>query len=59
MFGVDEDAYNNSEDEWKVMAQYLEEWRREGPLGVLIAIVNYINTPKQHALSQGDYDTQP
>ncbi|KAI1509635.1 Dimer-Tnp-hAT dimerization containing protein [Pyrenophora tritici-repentis] len=50
MFGVDEEAYNNSEDEWKVEAQYLKEWRCEGPLGVLIAIVNYINTPKQHAL---------
>ena len=46
IFSVDEEAYNNSEDEWKVEAQYLKEWRREGPLGVLIAIVNYINTPK-------------
>jgi hypothetical protein len=25
-------------------------WRRDGPLGVLIAIVNYIKTPQQYAL---------
>jgi hypothetical protein len=29
---------------------FLEQWRREGPLGILIAIINYIKTPQQYAL---------
>ena len=50
LFGAAMEAYDNSEDEFKLEAQYLKEWRRDGPLSVLIAIVNYINTPKQHEL---------
>jgi hypothetical protein len=30
--------------------QFLKEWRREGPLSILIAIINYIKTPQQYAL---------
>jgi hypothetical protein len=30
--------------------QFLKQWRREGPLGILIAIINYIKTPQQYAL---------
>jgi hypothetical protein len=29
---------------------FLEQWCREGPLGILIAIINYIKTPQQYAL---------
>jgi hypothetical protein len=50
MFGVDNDAFNNSEDEFKVEAQYLKEWRNDGPLGTLISIINYIRTSIQHDL---------
>jgi hypothetical protein len=28
----------------------MSEWRRDGPLGVLLGIVNYIKTPQQYAL---------
>jgi hypothetical protein len=30
--------------------QFLVQWRREGPLGILIAIINYIKTPQQYDL---------
>jgi hypothetical protein len=30
--------------------QFLAQWRREGPLGILIAIINYIKTPQQYDL---------
>jgi hypothetical protein len=26
------------------------EWRRDGPLGVLLSVMNYIKTPQQYAL---------
>jgi hypothetical protein len=29
---------------------FLQDWRRDGPLGILIEIINYIRTPKQHEL---------
>jgi hypothetical protein len=48
MFGVDGDAYNNSTEEIATEDLYMREWRKDGPLGVLIDIVNYIRTPTQH-----------
>jgi len=50
MFGLDEGAYNNSSEEFKVEAQFLKEWRNEGPIGVLVDMINYIRTPMQHHL---------
>ncbi|KAG9375844.1 Dimer-Tnp-hAT multi-domain protein [Pyrenophora tritici-repentis] len=32
---------------------YMKEWRKEGPLGVYLDIINYINTPKQWSASGG------
>ncbi|PWO19646.1 hypothetical protein PtrARCrB10_11852, partial [Pyrenophora tritici-repentis] len=29
---------------------YMKEWRKEGPLGVYLDIINYINTPKQWSI---------
>jgi hypothetical protein len=37
------DASQDEED-------FLQDWRRDGPLGILIEIINYIRTPKQHEL---------
>ena len=28
----------------------MEEWRRVGPLGVLLSVISYIKTPQQHKL---------
>lgn len=50
IFGLDEAAYHDSAEEFKVETQYLKDWRKEGPLGVLIDIINYIKTPTQHEL---------
>jgi hypothetical protein len=37
---------NASQDE----ENFLEDWRRDRPLGILIEIINYIRIPKQHEL---------
>jgi hypothetical protein len=29
------------------------EWRRDGPLGVLLSVINYIKTPHQYELFSG------
>jgi hypothetical protein len=51
MFGVNEDAYNNDDiHEHDTETRYLRDWRRNGPLGVLIDIINYIRTPQQYDL---------
>jgi hypothetical protein len=28
----------------------MQEWRKQGPLGVLIDVINYIKTPQQYEL---------
>jgi hypothetical protein len=28
--------------------KYLNEWRKHGPLGMLIDVINYIKTPQQY-----------
>jgi hypothetical protein len=51
MFGLDKEAYNNNTvDEHDTEARYLRDWQRDGPLGVLIDIINYIKMPRQHDL---------
>jgi hypothetical protein len=50
IFGNDKDAYNNAADEHKDKEVFMAEWRKHGPLGVLIDIVNYIETPQQYEL---------
>jgi hypothetical protein len=53
IFGSDQAAYSNLasvaesvEKEQKL----LQDWRCDGPLGILIAIINYIKTPQQYDL---------
>jgi hypothetical protein len=51
MFGLDKEAYNNDiVNEHDTEARYLRDWRGDSPLGVLIDIINYIKTPRQHDL---------
>lgn len=50
IFGFDKDAYENDQDDYKQEATYLREWRQQGPLSVLMDIINYIKTPQQHEL---------
>lgn len=50
IFGLDKVAFDNCVEEYKVEAQFLKDWRKDGPLGVLVDIINYIRTPTQHDL---------
>lgn len=53
IFGKDKDAYNNAAEELKDEEKFLQDWRKDGPLGVLIAIISYIKTPQQYDLFSG------
>jgi hypothetical protein len=44
-FGAKTDAYNNSMSELADEGEFMREWRRDSPLGVLLGVVNYIKTP--------------
>ncbi|KAG9388593.1 Dimer-Tnp-hAT domain containing protein [Pyrenophora tritici-repentis] len=33
--------------------QYMREWRKDGPIGVLVDVINYIKTPQQYELFRG------
>jgi hypothetical protein len=50
IFGKDKDAYDNAPDEYRDEETFMAEWRKHGPLGVLIDIINYIKTPQQYEL---------
>jgi hypothetical protein len=51
LWGRDGEAYNNEVSEaieLDAEHELMEEWRDDGPLGILIAILSYIKTPQQH-----------
>jgi hypothetical protein len=50
IFGADREAYNNAAEQLTTEELYLQEWRKDGPLGVLIDFINYIKTPQQYEL---------
>jgi hypothetical protein len=50
LWGKDSQAYDNDASEFPDEDEYMSEWRRDGPLGVLLGVVNYIKTPQQYAL---------
>jgi len=50
MFGVDRDAFGNEEAQLYTEEYFLREWRRYGPLGVLIDVLHFIKTPKQYSI---------
>jgi hypothetical protein len=43
-------SFDNGVQELTDEHDFIEEWRRVGPLGVLLSIINYIRTPQQHKL---------
>jgi hypothetical protein len=42
IFGFDKDAYDNDQDKHKTEAAYLEEWRQQDPLGMLVDILEAV-----------------
>jgi hypothetical protein len=50
IFGRDKGAYNHAGGNLDDEEEFLREWRKNGPLGILIAIINYIKTPQQYDL---------
>jgi hypothetical protein len=42
--------FNNDVQELTDEHDFIEEWRRIGPLGILLSIINYIKMPQQHKL---------
>ncbi|KAA8621043.1 Dimer-Tnp-hAT domain-containing protein [Pyrenophora tritici-repentis] len=44
------DAYGNTREQYSTEEQYMREWRKDGPIGVLVDIINYIKTPQQYEL---------
>jgi hypothetical protein len=49
LFGKDKNAYNNDTEQVEEEA-LMQQWRKNGPLGTLLAVINYIKTPQQHQL---------
>ena len=50
IFGVDRDSFGNEEAQLYTEEYFLREWRRYGPLGVLINVLHFIKTPKQYSI---------
>lgn len=50
LFSKDADAYDNNAAEHADEALFMADWRKEGPLGVLLDVISYIKTPQQHEL---------
>ncbi len=48
--GGGKDAYDNTAEQLDTEGLHMQEWRKQGPLGVLIDIINYIKTPQQYEL---------
>jgi hypothetical protein len=50
LFGKDKDAYNNDTEQVEEEEALMQQWRKNRPLGTLLAVINYIKTPQQHQL---------
>jgi hypothetical protein len=50
IFGANTESYNNVAEQLDTEVVYMQEWRKQGPLGVLIDVINYIKTPQQYEL---------
>ena len=49
LFGKGKDAYNNDAEQVEEEA-LMQQWRKNGALGTLLAVINYIKPPQQHQL---------
>ncbi|KAG9378326.1 Dimer-Tnp-hAT domain containing protein [Pyrenophora tritici-repentis] len=47
LWGEEKESYDNEETERVNEAENMATWRGDGPLGVLLAVINYIKTPQQ------------
>jgi hypothetical protein len=45
LWGEEKESYGNDESERVNEAENMATWRTDGPLGVLLAVINYIKTP--------------
>jgi hypothetical protein len=50
IFGANTESYDNVAEQLDTEVVYMQEWRKQGPLGVLIDVINYIKTPQQYEL---------
>jgi hypothetical protein len=50
LFGKDKDAYDNAEEQVLEEETFMQQWRKNGALGTLLAVIYYIKTPQQHQL---------
>jgi hypothetical protein len=50
LWGKDSDAFDNDVRQHTEESESMKDWRRDGPLGVLLAVIKYIKTPQQYAL---------
>ena len=50
LWGENAEAYNNNTAELANEAEFMQEWRRDSPLGILLSVITYIKTPQQYAL---------
>jgi hypothetical protein len=50
IFGKNKEAYDNVAEEHASEQAFMAQWRRNGPLGVLMDVINYIKTPQQYKL---------
>ena len=50
LWGNNQQAYDNAPEELSDEVMFMREWRKDGPLGVLLDVINYIKTPQQHEL---------
>jgi len=45
MFGKNKEAFKNKDANIPEEEEFLEQWRKKGPLGTLYNLINSINTP--------------
>lgn len=50
LWANNDDAYGNDKTELAIEYDLVRNWRKDGPLGVLLSIISYIKTPQQHEL---------
>jgi hypothetical protein len=50
LFGKDKEAYNNAPEHVQDEETFMAQWRKDGVLGTLLAVIAYIKTPQQHDL---------
>ncbi|KAG9378361.1 Dimer-Tnp-hAT domain containing protein [Pyrenophora tritici-repentis] len=46
LWGEEKESYDNEETKRVNEAENIATWRGDGPLGVLLAVINYIKTPQ-------------